>query len=120
LQHDWETARKTMWNYVGIQRDLVRLEVAQRRMDEMAADAEHSYRAQRPSIDLLELRNVTLLGSLVVRCASFRKESRGLHALAQFPDRNDAKFSGDTHLRSGEEAHLSPLREKDDATRNRV
>jgi len=121
LQHDWETARKTMWNYVGIQRDLIRLEVAQRRMDEMVTEAERSYRAQRPSIDLLELRNVTLFGSLVVRCASFRKESRGLHALAQFPQRNDEQFSGDTHLRSGEEAHLCPLKgKKDDATRNRV
>jgi L-aspartate oxidase len=121
LRHDWETARKTMWNYVGIQRDLDRLGVAQRRMDDMAAEAERSYGTQRPSVDLLELRNVTLLGSLVVRCATFRKESRGLHALAQYPNVNDEEFLGDTCIRLNEEAHLRPLKaEKANATRNRV
>jgi L-aspartate oxidase len=121
LQHDWGTARKTMWNYVGIQRTVDRLKVAQRRMDDMAEEAERAVRNQRPSIDLLELRNVTLLGSLVVRCASFRHESRGLHALAEYPKPDDAAFLGDTCIRGPGKAYLRPLKARQvHATRDSI
>ena len=109
LQHDWEIARRTMWDYVGVQRDLEWLAVAQRRMDEMAEQACRICKRQRPSVDVFELRNVTLLGSLVVRCATFRRESRGLHTLAQYPDKDDEKFLGDTCLQEGKEPWLCPL-----------
>jgi len=109
LQHDWEIARRTMWDYVGIQRDLQWLEVARRRMDEMAEQARNICRQQRPSVDVHELRNVTLLGSLVVRCATFRKESRGLHSLVQYPETDDANFLGDTFIRKGKKPWLNPL-----------
>ncbi len=110
LQHDWEIARKTMWDYVGIQRDLQWLEVALRRMDEMADQADRICRKQRPDVEIHELRNVTRLGSLVVRCAMFRRESRGLHNIAQYPKRDDRNFLGDTFLRKGEEPWLNPLK----------
>lgn len=111
LQHDWDVARRTMWNYVGIKRDLPRLAVAQRRMDDLASDAERWSNEQRPSMDLLELRNVTLLGSLVVRCARFRRESRGLHSLVEYPQRDDQDFLGDTCLRQNDEPWLQALQE---------
>jgi L-aspartate oxidase len=109
LRHDWDVARRTMWNYVGIERDLPRLAVAQRRMDDLAGDAERWSHEQRPSVDLLELRNVTLLGSLVVRCAGFRRESRGLHWLDSCPGPDDARFRGDTCLRRNADPRLRPL-----------
>ena len=35
--------------------------------------------------DLLELRNLTTVARLIVECALQRRESRGLHAITDFP-----------------------------------
>jgi len=111
LQHDWEVARQTMWNYVGIQRDLERLQVARQRMRNLAEQADAWMRKQRPTVDLGELRNVTCLGELVVRSAAFRLESRGLHSLREYPHRDDQHFLGDSHIALDREPWLRPLKE---------
>lgn len=109
LKHDWEVARKTMWDYVGIVRQRERLATALERVSAMAEDAAAWCRRCAPDADLVELRNVTLLSQLIVRSAIFRQESRGLHTMLEFPEASPA-FLGDTMLREEREGPwLRPL-----------
>ncbi|RKZ18207.1 L-aspartate oxidase [bacterium] len=109
LKHDWEVARKTMWDYVGIVRERDRLATALDRISSMAEDARTWCHRYRPDADLVELRNVTLLAELIVRSAIFRQESRGLHTMAEFPDSSE-NYCGDTMLSPGrDEPWLRPL-----------
>ncbi len=118
LQHDWEVARKTMWDYVGIQRNRSHLEVARRRLSEIAASAEEWAQNHRPQAELHELRNLSLLGELIAKAALARRESRGLHAVAEYPQ-PDPRWLGDSCLRRDRpEVWLRPLRggSKDETT----
>jgi L-aspartate oxidase len=95
---------------VGIVREEERLTVARDRLATLARDAEHYAEVHTLEPDLAELRNLTLLGDLIIRSASFRRESRGLHAMLEYPERDDA-FAGDTLQRSDrDEPWLLPLR----------
>ncbi|MCE9543888.1 MAG: L-aspartate oxidase, partial [Verrucomicrobia bacterium] len=49
--------------------------------------------------DLLELRNLSTVASLIVDCAISRKESRGLHYTLDYPRHDDVKFLRDTVIR---------------------
>ena len=51
--------------------------------------------------DLLELRNLALVADLVVRSATTRKESRGLHYTIDYPERDDASWLHDTVIAKG-------------------
>ena len=53
--------------------------------------------------DVVELRNLTLLGELIIRSASFRRESRGLHTMLEHPQA-EASYLGDTFVRRDREA----------------
>ncbi|MFH1866068.1 MAG: hypothetical protein ABIK85_09310 [Candidatus Eisenbacteria bacterium] len=50
------------------------------------------------SRDLLELRNISLVGELIIASARLRKESRGLHWMEDFPERDDEHCLKDTVL----------------------
>ncbi len=103
LEHDWDEARRVMWDYVGIVRSDQRLTIATERLSSLAATVESVYRKSRVNQDLLELRNIIEVGRLVVRSALLRKESRGLHYTETYPDRDDAHFLRDTVLERGGE-----------------
>ena len=68
-----------MWDLVGIVRTDARLATAARRLALLREQIEDDYHRLRLSPDLIELRNIALVGSLIVECARRRKESRGLH-----------------------------------------
>lgn len=96
LEHDWDEARRVMWDYVGIVRSDERLAIASERLSALAATVEAVYRRSRVTQDLLELRNIVQVGRLVVSSAQSRKESRGLHFTESYPARDDVHFLCDT------------------------
>ena len=79
FDHNWDSVRRVMWDLVGIVRTDQRLAVASRRLALLREEIEHEYVTLRLSPDLIELRNIALVGSLIVECARRRLESRGLH-----------------------------------------
>jgi len=77
--HQWDAVRRVMWDLVGIVRTDQRLGLAARRLAGLREEIEADYRRLRLAPDLIELRNIALLGGLIVECARRRRESRGLH-----------------------------------------
>jgi L-aspartate oxidase len=77
-----------MSDYVGIVRSNVRLERAMRRLDMLFHETEELYRTTVISPQIMELRNLISIGYLIVKCASFRKESRGLHYNIDYPEKS--------------------------------
>jgi L-aspartate oxidase len=74
-----------MSNYVGIVRSNVRLQRAHERLQILHRETEDMYRRTTLSPSLCELRNLILVGYLIIKAAKLRKESRGLHYSIDFP-----------------------------------
>lgn len=100
LDHDWDLTRRIMWDYVGIVRSSERLCLAKERMKQILTTAEHLFDAYGPSMDLVELRNIALISTLVVEAAMRRKESRGLHYVIDYPN-PDPNWQKDTIIKLG-------------------
>ena len=77
--------QQVMSDYVGIVRNTVRLQRAMKRLDLLFEETEQLYQQATLSPQLLELRNQITVGYLIVKGASFRKESRGLHFTTDYP-----------------------------------
>jgi L-aspartate oxidase len=77
--------QQVMSDYVGIVRSNVRLQRAARRLDMLHEETENLYEKTVVSPQLCQLRNLITVGYLIVKGASFRKESRGLHYNTDYP-----------------------------------
>lgn len=77
--------QQIMSDYVGIVRSNVRLQRAARRLDMLHEETENLYEKTVVSPQLCQLRNLITVGYLIVKGASFRKESRGLHYNTDYP-----------------------------------
>ena len=77
--------QQVMSDYVGIVRTNIRLERAAKRLDLLWEETEALYQTTALSPQLCELRNMITVGYLIVKCAQFRKESRGLHFNTDYP-----------------------------------
>jgi len=83
--------QQIMSDYVGIVRTNVRLTRAIKRLDLLFEETEELYRSTKVSPQLCELRNLISVGYLIVKGASFRKESRGLHYNTDYPGKSSIK-----------------------------
>jgi L-aspartate oxidase len=79
--------QQVMSDYVGIVRNNVRLQRAMKRIDLLYEETEGLYRTTTVSPQLLELRNMITVGYLIIKGATFRKESRGLHYNTDYPEK---------------------------------
>lgn len=90
INHDWDLIRRTMWNYVGIVRSTQRLDIAKKRLMDIAAEIETHYRKYYVSANMVELRNIAHIAIMIVESALARKESRGLHYSVDFKSKSDS------------------------------
>ena len=98
IYHNWDELRRLMWDYVSIVRTDNRLRRAGTRLRNLKKEVREFYWGHRVTADILELRNLVAVASLVVDCAIRRRESRGLHHTLDYPG-TDEKFLKDTVLR---------------------
>jgi L-aspartate oxidase len=96
INHNWESVRRLMWDYVGVERSNARLAAAAPRLDLIRGEVDRFYRRFAVDPDLLELRNITLVAEIILRLATARKESRGLHVNRDHPERDDVRFRRDS------------------------
>lgn len=89
----WREIRTLMWHYAGIIRSDRRLERAKRRLEILGSDIQRDYWDFLLTRDLIELRNLHTVATLIVDAALQRKESRGLHWTVDHPDQIEPRDS---------------------------
>jgi len=101
IYHNWREIRQLMWDYVGIMRTTKRLKRAASRLRSLSEEVQDYYWNYKMTCDLIELRNLVLVASLIVDSALSRHESRGLHFTLDFPETDTSAPPVDTVLRPG-------------------
>ncbi|WP_066052393.1 FAD-binding protein [Robertmurraya korlensis] len=89
---------ETMWNHVGIFRTEAEMEVAYEKVSRLIEDYEFatigdsSERYNMAFLNYVEIGNILKLAKAIALGALNRKESRGSHARADYPERDDNNF----------------------------
>ncbi|MDI6839589.1 MAG: L-aspartate oxidase [bacterium] len=88
--------KRIMWSHVGIVRDDNGLKLARSEVLKYKLEIENLYNTHKLTLPLVELRNVATVASIVIECALWRKESRGLHFNINWPEKDDIHYRKDT------------------------
>jgi L-aspartate oxidase len=99
IYHNWDEIRRLMWDYVGIVRTNKRLQRASTRLRNLQREIQEFYWDFKLTTELLELRNLCTVASLIVDSSLARKESRGLHFTLDYSETDNQRFLRDTILR---------------------
>ncbi|MEW5923105.1 MAG: FAD-binding protein, partial [Candidatus Zixiibacteriota bacterium] len=99
LSHDRLSLQRLMSDFLGIVRSTDRLKLAGQRV-RMILNAINSYYYSQPvSYNIIELRNIATVADLIIRSATRRKESRGLHYVLDYPKTDDVNWKRDSIIR---------------------
>ena len=96
IYHNWDEIRRLMWDYVSIVRTSKRLQRAATRLQNLSREVQEFYWNFKVTSELLELRNLVEVATLIVDNAAQRTESRGLHYTMDYPERDDENWARDT------------------------
>lgn len=83
INHNWDIIRRIMWNYVGIVRKESRLLVAKQRIAEVRSEIDEILKKFKITPNMIELRNISLVASLIIDASLARKKSQGLHYIIE-------------------------------------
>ena len=86
ITHNFKEVKTTMWDYVSIVRSNQRLERASKRIAIISDEVEDFYKRTKVFPELLELRNLIACAHIIIKSATLRKESRGLHYTLDYPN----------------------------------
>jgi L-aspartate oxidase len=99
VSYDRLFLRKLMSDFLGIVRSEDRLKMAHDRVNMILKSIDSYYLSQPASYAIVELRNMVQVADLIIRSASRRKESRGLHYIIDYPGIDDLHWKRDTIIR---------------------
>ena len=100
ITHSLREVKEIMWNYVGIVRSDLRLDMARKRIHTLFEETESFYKKTKVFEEILELRNVIACSHIIIKSATMRKESRGLHFTLNYPEPDDSKKPVNTYIRN--------------------
>ena len=100
ITHSLREVKEIMWNYVGIVRSDLRLDMARKRMHTIFEETESFYKKTKVFEEILELRNVIACSHIIIKSASVRKESRGLHFTLNYPEPDNSRKPVNTYIRN--------------------
>jgi len=103
LMHNRRELKRLMWDCVGIVRTDYLLEEADERIDLIRTSVERYFETHMLSYPSIELRNMATIAALIIKCATIRQESRGLHYNTDYPNVDDVNWKKDIVLRKQEE-----------------
>jgi L-aspartate oxidase len=89
---------KLMSDKVGIVRSEKRLKTALRDITKLKNEIDEAVMTSDLDYDLLELRNLATVAQLITKSALWRKESRGLHFMEEYPKPSN-EYKRDSELR---------------------
>lgn len=92
ITQSYREVQSIMSNYVGIVRSDLRLQRALARLEIIYRETEDLYKKSYISARLCELRNMINVGYLIIKMASRRHESLGLHYSIDYPRRKGSEF----------------------------
>lgn len=94
ITQNLKEVQQIMSFYVGIVRSNLRLKRALDRLEIIYRETEELYQKSKLSRQLCELRNLINVGYLVIKNATDRRESRGLHYNIDYPFRRNFQADG--------------------------